>query len=518
MLALAERAPVALFYSDADGRLVHASRAACALMGRSFEELTSGVLLDLIHADDVERIVATLDALRADPNPAVVDHRIVLPDGSLRWARATIVVDRSETGELLGFIGTSSDITERVESESALRRLADRVFAHTGEGFLRSLLDHFAETVGADEAMIGRLEGDDQIRVVYVRAGGNLQIDMAYGLAGTPCAQVVGGEPCVIPRRVQELYPQDTTLVELGIEAYVAAPLAASDGRRLGLLALLYREELADPDLARSLLEIVAARVAAELERREAEHELEQYRDHLEELVEQRTEELRTANAELESFSYSVAHDLRSPLRIIDGYARTVLDDYPDGLDEKARDLLDGVCRSAGHMGKLIDDLLGLARVSRAPLERERVDLSEIARDVVGEIRAVHPDVHVEFRIAEGLRAWADRVLVRELLANLLDNAAKFSSRVDGATVELGREGEGGRGAFFVRDNGAGFDMEFADKLFVPFHRLHASDEFPGTGVGLATVHRIVQRHRGEIWAASSVGQGATFYFTLSGS
>ena len=134
------------------------------------------------------------------------------------------------------------------------------------------------------------------------------------------------------------------------------------------------------------------------------------------------------------------------------------------------------------------------------------------------EIRAVHPDVHVEFRIAEGLRAWADRVLVRELLANLLDNAAKFSSRVDGATVELGREGEGGRGAFFVRDNGAGFDMEFADKLFVPFHRLHASDEFPGTGVGLATVHRIVQRHRGEIWAASSVGQGATFYFTLSGS
>jgi signal transduction histidine kinase len=224
--------------------------------------------------------------------------------------------------------------------------------------------------------------------------------------------------------------------------------------------------------------------------------------------------ELENANRELDSFSYSVSHDLRAPLRAIDGFSRALLEDCAGSLDEKGRGYLQRIRAGTRRMAELIEDLLGLARISRGDLSRQPVDLSTIAARVAADLAGRHPNRAVDVVVEEGLTAAADPRLVTVLLENLLGNAWKFSSRKDDPRVEVGRL-DGAARAFYVRDNGAGFDMAYADKLFGPFQRLHSAAEFEGTGIGLATVQRIVRRHGGRVWAEAEVGRGATFYFTL---
>ena len=232
--------------------------------------------------------------------------------------------------------------------------------------------------------------------------------------------------------------------------------------------------------------------------------------------LEDANQKLEGANRELEAFSYSVSHDLRAPLRTIDGFSRILLEDYAEDLDEEGRDYLGRVRAASVHMGHLIDDLLNLSRVTRSPLRREWVDLSALSAGIVRELRASQPEREVEFVIEEGVTGWGDARLMLVVLENLLGNAWKFTSKKPGARIEFGVEKKPG-GAYYVRDNGAGFDMDYADKLFGAFQRLHGAREFEGTGIGLATVQRIVHRHGGRVWAEGEVGQGATFYFTLGG-
>jgi len=224
---------------------------------------------------------------------------------------------------------------------------------------------------------------------------------------------------------------------------------------------------------------------------------------------------LQEANRELEAFSYSVSHDLRAPLRSIDGFSHLLLEDHADKLDAKGRNYLRRVCESAKRMGELIDDLLLLSRVGRAQLTRDKIDISSIARAVFEELKKKDTDRHVQVRIAKELAAEADGRLVRVALDNLLGNAWKFTAKVPEAHIEVGVEQKEGGAVFFVRDNGAGFDMTYAENLFRPFQRLHEESDFPGTGIGLATVYRIIDRHGGRIWAEGRVGEGATFHFTL---
>jgi signal transduction histidine kinase len=224
---------------------------------------------------------------------------------------------------------------------------------------------------------------------------------------------------------------------------------------------------------------------------------------------------LRLSNRELEAFSYSVAHDLRAPLRGINGFSHALLEDHADALDAEGKDYLRRIAAAAGRMGELIDALLALSRVSRAELRREHVDVTKLADAVANQLRTTYPDRSVEFVNQDGLVAEADRVLVRAVLENLIGNAWKFTGKTGHARVAFGAEVEGGANVYYVRDNGAGFDMAYAAKLFAPFQRLHAMEEFAGTGVGLATVERIVHRHGGRIWADGTVGKGATFHFTL---
>jgi signal transduction histidine kinase len=280
-----------------------------------------------------------------------------------------------------------------------------------------------------------------------------------------------------------------------------------------------------------SEFEVLKARVRAQIRRKQFEDENRRIREELlqkeleaqeskaaRELSETRAalvEELERKNRELEAFSYSVSHDLRAPLRGIDGYSQALLEDYAEALDARGKGYLKSVRAGAQRMAELIDDMLALSRVSRAELRRAPVDLTAEAALIAEELRRGEPERRVEIVVQDGLHADADVRLMKIVLENLLRNAWKFTRNATEARIELTRSDVEGAAVFQVRDNGAGFDMEYVDKLFRPFRRLHSEAEFPGTGIGLATVQRVIDRHGGRVWAEGAVGSGARFFFTL---
>jgi signal transduction histidine kinase len=255
-------------------------------------------------------------------------------------------------------------------------------------------------------------------------------------------------------------------------------------------------------------------RLAANLEVSEKRYR--ELAESLEDQVEARTRELQQLNQELTAFSYSVSHDLRAPLRSIDGFSQIVIEDYADKLDDNGRRMLERIRGAAQRMGHLIQSLLDLARVTRQEIDRQSVSISDLAAGAIHHLEALSPERKVDVSIAPGLMAEGDQHLLRVVMDNLLANAWKFTSKTESPRIEVGRVEVEGKPAFFVRDNGAGFDSEHADKLFRPFQRLHSESEFEGTGIGLATVQRIVNRHGGRVWAEGKPGRGATFFFALS--
>jgi signal transduction histidine kinase len=242
---------------------------------------------------------------------------------------------------------------------------------------------------------------------------------------------------------------------------------------------------------------------------------LQKAHDELEQRVQERTTELNNTNKELEAFSYSVSHDLRAPLRAIDGFSQALLEDYGEKLDSIGQDHLQRVRLAAQRMSALIDDLLNLSRVTRSEMRQEKVDLSAVVKSTAEELQRGAPTRNVTFVITEGLKVDGDSRLLRVAVENLLGNAWKYTSAHNCARIEFGLNKDNGRTAYFIRDDGAGFDPRYSNRLFGAFQRLHGINEFPGTGIGLATVQRIIRRHGGEIWAEGAVEKGATFYFTL---
>ncbi|MGB8984901.1 MAG: ATP-binding protein, partial [Anaerolineales bacterium] len=235
----------------------------------------------------------------------------------------------------------------------------------------------------------------------------------------------------------------------------------------------------------------------------------------LNEELKQRAGQLEAANKELEAFSYSVSHDLRAPLRSIDGFSHVLLEDYSEQLPREGRDYLERVRAAAQRMAVLIDDLLNLSRLTRTALQPRFINVSSMAQEIVHGLQESQPERQVTFSITPDLMVEADPHLMKIVLENLLSNAWKFTSRREQAVIEFGQKNHVTERTFYVSDNGVGFDMAYADKLFGVFQRLHSVSDFPGTGVGLATVQRIISIHGGRIWAESAEGKGATFYFTL---
>jgi signal transduction histidine kinase len=304
---------------------------------------------------------------------------------------------------------------------------------------------------------------------------------------------------------------------EAGLKAGVAIPVIAGEEGDVVAVMVFYVPEAREVDERFiQILSAASAELGSLMRRIRAEVDVRKHRDHLEALVEERTTELQAVNQELEAFNYSVSHDLRAPLRSIDGFSKILLEDCEDQLDAQGRDYLRRVGAATQRMGIMIDDLLDLSKVTRAEMRREIVDLSALAKTISAELQQAEPDREVTFLIAEGLVANGDAKLLHLVLENLLGNAWKFTRKHPQATIEFAVVQDDGQPTYVVRDNGAGFDMTYADKLFGPFQRLHRQEDFEGTGVGLATVQRIISRHGGEVWGEGEVDKGATFYFTLA--
>ena len=345
--------------------------------------------------------------------------------------------------------------------------------------------------------------------------------ERGQGVAGTAVRE---NRPCLIHdvRSDPRFAPWRAMAVSMGYEAVIALPLRVA-GRAWGVLALASTQPGVFDEEETQLLEELAADLGHGIEtlrlratKEAAEEALHRANEELERRVRERTTELERANRELEAFSYSISHDLRAPLRSMDGFAQVLDEDYGALLDAAGKEHLGRIRKAAQRMGLLIDDIIDLARLSQSEMNVRDVDLSALAAEIAAELASAQPDREVKLRIAPGLAARGDRSLLRIFMQNLLENAWKYTSKRADAEVEFGCvQLPSGEAAYFVRDNGAGFDMAFADRLFRPFTRLHRVEDFTGTGIGLATVARIAERHGGRVWAEAEKGKGATFYFTL---
>jgi len=403
----------------------------------------------------------------------------VRKDGTKFWASVVITALHDEHGQLRGFAKVTRDITERKKSEEALKESESRL------------------TLAVDSAHMGVWDID-------LKSGGivrSLRHDQIFGYSALQ-------QNWTVDTLLNHIIPDDRDMVKakfteatftgnFRIECRIARPDLSIHW--IALRGRVHRNEYGGPVRMMGVVVNIT-----ELKRAQDQLVL-------------RSAELERANKELEAFCYSVSHDLRAPLRAIDGFAHAVFEGYSGQLDDIGKDYLHRVMLAAGRMGALIDDLLTLSRVSRAEIAREEVDFTELGQSIALELQRTEPKRKVEFVIAPNLQAEGDSRLLRTVLENLIGNSWKFTSKREYALIEVGTESIDGIKAFFVRDNGVGFDPKYTNRLFEAFQRLHAAAEFPGTGIGLASAQRIIQRHGGRIWADAAVGKGATFYFTLLG-
>jgi PAS domain S-box-containing protein len=450
---------------------------------------TNAAWIERLHPDDREITAkAYSDYINGLKPEYRVEFRQRTNDGNWKWILSLgKVVEYDADGKPLRMLGTHTDITERKQAEETIQ-IKDRLLHITSQ-----------------MAKVGGWEFDTKT------------------LAGTWTDQVA---------RIHDLDPRQETNVELGVSFYVG------ESRKKIEDAIKESIELGKPyDLE---LEMVSAKGSHKwvrtmglpimddgkavkiqgifqdiTERKQSEDEIRRLNDELEQRVIERTSQLEAANKELEAFSYSVSHDLRAPLRAIDGYTRILVEDYESSLDEEGKRVCNVISHEARRMGQLIDDLLSFSRLGRREMHPSEIDMKALASLVFGELMKQEDGRNIDFQIRELHKAAGDAVLIRQVWVNLLSNAIKFTSGVKRAVIEVGSTQNKDEIVYYVRDNGAGFDMEYVSKLFGVFQRLHSENEFEGTGVGLAIVQRLIHRHDGRVWAEGKVNGGATFHFAL---
>jgi signal transduction histidine kinase len=411
------------------------------------------------------------------------------------------------------------------EAERALSRHAERLrILHEidlamlsekpAEAIAAAVIQPLRELLGVSRAIVNRFHLDAG-EVEWIAAAGRRRTHIGPGVRYSirlmgDVAALQRGEVQVVDTRALPQGRETEALLASGVDVYMVVPMLAG-GELLGALSFGSESDVFPPEQV-SIAREVAAQLAIAISQARL---LEQVKGHaavLESRVLERTAELEAVNKELASFSYSVSHDLRAPLRAVDGYARMLEEDYAARLDAEGRRLLTVIRDSAGRMGDLIDDLLDFSRLGRQPMTKQQVDVAALAREVVDELRGGHKAAP---EVGDLPPAPGDRALLKQVWLNLIGNAFKYSAKRDAPRIEIGGRVEGEENVYWVHDNGAGFDMRYAAKLFGVFQRLHSQDEFAGTGVGLAIVQRVVTRHGGRVWAEGTPGEGACFFFSL---
>ena len=473
--AVLENIPHMVFVKDAERlAFVRLNRAGEELLGLKQEALVGKSDADFFSPELAAAFQAKdRETLQKGELVDILVEPVETPHGT-RLLHTKKVPLRDEDGRPAYLLGISEDITDRRAQELAVARLAAIVDDSVDAIVSTTLDDRVATWNGGAQRIFGFTAAEMEGRALSELCPERLRAE-----AAETTARVLAGE---------EVETFETARVRKdGVEIDVSltvSPLRDRTGQVIGV-----------SEIARDISEDKRLRqeLQSAIERAEA------------------------ANRELESFSYSVAHDLRTPLRSIDGFSQALLEDCGEDLNAAGKRYLGLVCDSARLMGQLIDDLLVLSQVSRAELVREDVDVAAVAREAAERCRRSDPARAVEIRVEEGLRGHADRRLLAVVLDNLLGNAWKFTREAATPRIEVGRGQHEGHTAFFIRDNGAGFDMDYVHKLFGAFQRLHSASEFEGTGIGLATVKRVVKRHGGKVWAVGEPGAGATFWFSLEG-
>lgn len=508
---LVEKADIAISLDSEEGNITYFNNKYCELFGYRPEEMRMLSIKELVHPDDLDMVMSYHSARVAGKTaPSRYEFKGIRKDGAATY----LEVDTVAVHEGAKIIGTRSylwDITERRRDELLRATLYKIANAATQTADLKELYKSIHE-------FLGELLDTRNFYIALQKEGGLFSFpycvdefdgtefsDQELSKSLTAYVFRTGKALLADERTHQELIKKgEVELVGTSSPVWLGVPLKTDRGV-IGVMAVQsYTDADAYSENDLELLTFVSAQIASAIERKRAEEMLKKSHD-----------QLAAANKELEAFSYSVSHDLRAPLRRIDGYVEMLQQEDMDNLGEKGRTYVNRIRASSEHMSLLIAELLKLSQISRTELKREFVDLTHVAGAIAGELQSLEPDREVGFEIASSLPTKSDAALMRIVLENLLGNAWKFSSKIKKGKIEFGTKEVDGKQVFYVRDNGPGFDISEADRLFMPFQRLHGAGEFEGSGVGLATVQRIINLHGGIIWAESEEGKGATFLFTL---
>ncbi|MDB5806667.1 MAG: domain S-box [Betaproteobacteria bacterium] len=530
---LLDTANEGIFKVDAQRRIVLVNAEVRAMLGYSEAEMLGADPVDFVFEEDRPR-AQEMSAFRREKDAARYDMRLRRRDGAVIWTIISVRSIFDDSGQYTGALAMLTDITQRAHAEQALQKNHQRLvtlhaldraileaqsreaIAAIGLTGLREQVPYWGATVMAFDFTANRAV------VLDIRR----PADSAYDPGALPSLDDYGradiatlrsGAECVIedmeamparPAVLQRLYDK-------GMRSYVRIPMLA-EGELVGAMNLGSNTPGAYTPEQVAIARSFADQLAIALRQAELRGRLARQAAELEQRVAERTADLENVNRELEAFSYSVSHDLRAPARHVAGFAAMLMEDGAR-LDEESQALVRRIAKAAARMSALIDDLLSLARTGTMPLRRIACGLGQTVAEIVEELMPQAGGRRIEWKIHDLGPAECDPALLRVVLQNLIGNAFKYSSRCERAVIEIGRQdGAGSPPAFFVRDNGAGFDMKYVDRLFGAFSRLHSSSEFEGSGIGLATARRIIDRHGGRIWAEAQPGLGATFYFTLA--
>lgn len=516
---------------DVQSNSVYRSDELCRVFGLTREEFKPSFegYLERVHPEDRGRTRGIIENAYRERIPFEFEERIVHPDGSIRMLQSQGKWIFDSDGNPVKLFGICRDITES-KFAADLLSTEKQVLESIGrrlplEGVLNEICRRIEQINPPVMSSILLLEPDGK----RMRPAAAPSLPECWTLAITPleigplagsCGTAAFSRETVVAADITQdplwtSHPDYLKIaVECGLRACWSTPILSAKGELLGTFALYYKERREPSPRDLDLIKQVTHLASIAIEHERAMEGLQRAHDEMEKRVQDRTAELAVANHELEAFASAVSHDLRSPARRIESLIGILLEDYTNNFKGEVRNCLDIIGGEAHRMECLVNALFELSQATHGELRKEKVDLSQFASEIQRDLRRQQPERAVEFVVAPGLSARGDPVLIRAVLQNLLDNAWKFTAKTPRARIEFGVSGVEGP-IYFIHDNGAGFDTRFAARLFAPFQRLHSTEDFPGTGIGLATVRQIILRHGGRIWAEGVPDKGATFFFTL---